>query len=46
MMLPTQIGDVTDEVSQGQGCQGTAAAILEPVTYFTYWIQGVVSWMF
>ena len=45
MMLPTQIGDRTDEVTQGEGCQKTAAVMLEQITYFTYWIQGVVSWL-
>ena len=45
MMLPTQIGDRTDEVTQGEGCGGTATAILEPVTYFIYWVQSVVSWL-
>ena len=44
MMLPTQIDDRTDEVTGG-GCGGTAAGMLEPVTYFIYWAQGIVSWM-
>ena len=45
MMLPAQIGDVTDEVEQGEGCQSTATVILEQITYITYWVQGIASWM-
>ena len=46
-MLPTQIGDVTDTDSvSGEGCQTTTATMLEQLTYVSYWLQGVVSWMF
>jgi len=44
-MLPAQIGDRTDEVSQGEGCQTTTAAIVEQLVYVAYWLQGVMSWV-
>jgi len=46
MMLPTQLGDRTDEVTGGEGCGGTAGVMFEYGVYFTYWAQGVVLWMF
>jgi len=45
MMLPTQVGDRTDEVTQGEGCGSTAVVILEPIMYLTYWAQGIMSWL-
>ena len=41
-----QIGDRTDDVSQGEGCQTTTAAIAEQLVYVAYWLQGLMSWMF
>jgi len=29
MMLPAQIGDVTDEVEQGEGCQSTRERVMD-----------------
>jgi len=44
-MLPTQIGDVTDDVQQGEGCQTTSAVMIEQMVYFTYWIESFVAWL-
>ena len=44
-MLPAQIGDVTDDVSQGEGCQTTTAAIAEQLVHFAYWLQGLQDFM-
>jgi hypothetical protein len=46
MMLPTQIGDRTDEGYQGDGCSATTTGMFEYGTYLIYWAQSVVSWMF
>jgi len=46
-MLSTQIGDVTDtdSVSGGEGCQSTAAVMLEQMVYFTYWLESFMAWV-